>query len=156
MQSRLPKGNMPSGQPPRVNFAEMVQHLEEMDRQRLRQQGITEFMNNSVVHPNGMEITRLNLGMLHDRKITPENLAKIKAIHIQRYDMLEQCKKAPSKDLGLKWKELEIALQSAWGKEIDEKEFKFWAIPGCTCPKQENEHAYPNGAYITDPNCPLH
>lgn len=150
-----PGGAMPPGQP-RVNFSEMINQMEEMDRERLRAAGVTQFMDNIVRHPSGREITRLNLGMLHDNKITPENLEKIKSIHIQRYNVLETIGKAPTKELAKQWEDLELQLQEAWGKMPSRREFRFWTLPGCTCPKRENELRFPSDDFIRDPACPLH
>ena len=54
------------------------------------------------------------------------------------------------------WYELELALQDLWGFEYDPNRIKWWKYPRCTCPKLDNEDAYPAGYYITNDDCPIH
>ena len=140
----------------KVNFQGMVRHLEEADMRKLRAKGITSFMDNNVYLENGRAITKLNLGLIYEKNLTEAELQAIKDIHVKRFYLLEQIKQQPSKILGTQMHDLEIGLQVAWKREPNPKEIKFWHLPGCTCPKQDNELIYPSDSPKIDPSCPLH
>ena len=54
------------------------------------------------------------------------------------------------------WTQNEYSLQELWGFPKDPNYHKFWEMAGCTCPKMDNEDAYPTGYYIRVGDCPLH
>lgn len=54
------------------------------------------------------------------------------------------------------WEQTEFLLQELWGFPKDSKYHKFWEMSGCTCPKMDNDDAYPTGYYTRDGSCPLH
>lgn len=52
--------------------------------------------------------------------------------------------------------ELEFGLQKLWGFPLDYDWHRFWEIPGCACPKMDNEDRYPYGNYIINQKCRIH
>lgn len=54
------------------------------------------------------------------------------------------------------WFENEQLLQKLWKFREDKDYIKFWTFPACTCPKMDNDDAYPHGRYVTVQNCPIH
>jgi hypothetical protein len=54
------------------------------------------------------------------------------------------------------WEQNEYRLQELWGFPKDPNYHRFWEMAGCTCPKMDNEDAYPTGYYTRSGNCPLH
>lgn len=54
------------------------------------------------------------------------------------------------------WRNNEAQLQKLWGFEQNPAYYKEWNIPGCTCPKMDNEERYPSGMYVVSSNCPIH
>jgi len=61
-----------------------------------------------------------------------------------------------SSEYAAKWEQNEYRLQALWGFPLDSKYHKFWEMPGCTCPKMDNDDAYPTGYYTRSGDCPLH
>lgn len=58
--------------------------------------------------------------------------------------------------LYLTWYELQLALQDLWGFDYDPNYIRWWNYPRCTCPKLDNEFAYPTGNYVHNEKCPIH
>lgn len=54
------------------------------------------------------------------------------------------------------WQDNEHRLQNLWGFTADWKYHKFWTVPGCTCPKLDNQDNYPTGPYFYNDGCPYH
>lgn len=87
-------------------------------------------------------------------------LNEIKDLHYLKLEIYEAIKETRDLDL-LKWfaielTELEFNLQKVWGFDRDLRFHRFWITPKCTCPKLDNEDAYPTGFYSYNLNCPLH
>ena len=83
----------------------------------------------------------------------------IEELQRQRNDHYKRMHIAPLADLKA-WDNvctnLEFSLQKAWGFSQDIKYHKFWDRPRCTCPKMDNDDAYPYGYYVISESCPLH
>jgi len=47
------------------------------------------------------------------------------------------------------WKRQEFILQALWRFELDEKFHKDYLLPGCTCPKMDNDDAYPVQRWVS-------
>lgn len=54
------------------------------------------------------------------------------------------------------WFENEKLLQELWNFPEDENYIKFWTFPACSCPKMDNDDAYPTGFYIHSQGCLIH
>lgn len=54
------------------------------------------------------------------------------------------------------WIENERTLQQLWQFKVDDKYIKTWWYPKCTCPKMDNDDAYPTGYYYVNTSCPIH
>lgn len=54
------------------------------------------------------------------------------------------------------WIKNEQTLQALWGFKQEDRFIKHWYYSFCTCPKMDNDDAYPTGMYITSQNCPIH
>jgi len=55
------------------------------------------------------------------------------------------------------WIELNEELQDIWGLDRDHEMHRFWEIPGCICPAQDNEERYGWGrGQIIASGCPIH
>ena len=87
-----------------------------------------------------------------DTKLTINNLHYIKEIIEQQATLNNKI----AKKLYVTWYELNLALQDLWNFEYDPNYIKWWKYPKCTCPKLDNEDAYPTGYYVIDNNCPVH
>lgn len=53
------------------------------------------------------------------------------------------------------WRENQYLLQDTWKFERNPNYFREWTLPGCTCPKMDNEDRYPYGRVISD-SCLIH
>jgi hypothetical protein len=59
------------------------------------------------------------------------------------------------KDCFKEWKKLEFCLQALWRFELDASYHKDYLLPGCTCPKMDNDDDYPALRHVSG-NCLLH
>lgn len=93
-------------------------------------------------------------------RLTLEQIAVIEELHIKRDKLFDKMarnnNKEKLKEMDKECREIEFALQDAWGFEREDKFHKFWLRPHCCCPKLDNEDRYPTGYYVMSDNCPLH
>jgi hypothetical protein len=54
------------------------------------------------------------------------------------------------------WYQFEKTLQELWKFPNEDAFIRFWRYPYCTCPKLDNDDAYPTGFYTTNGDCPIH
>jgi hypothetical protein len=54
------------------------------------------------------------------------------------------------------WMENEKLLQKLWKFKEDEGYIRTWNFPACSCPKMDNEDAWPYGPYIKSQSCIVH
>lgn len=54
------------------------------------------------------------------------------------------------------WLDNEKILQKLWKFKEDDNYIKFWTFPACSCPKMDNDDAYPTGRYVTSQGCLIH
>lgn len=90
--------------------------------------------------------------------LSQDRVLTIDLLHTVR-DLIEVCAKQSedvAKDLYSIWLKNETTLQKMWGFDEDVKYIKWWNYPRCTCPKMDNDDAYPSGYYVTSGNCPIH
>jgi hypothetical protein len=88
------------------------------------------------------------------------NLDALKDMHTLKLviylDIEQETDPKRLKQLDLDLQEIEFELQDLWGFPRDARYHKFWLRPKCTCPKLDNEDAYPTGFYTTNQECPIH
>lgn len=112
-----------------------------------------------VVEYKGKEMHLINKRLL-DSQNCWENLEKIKALHVKRYELFDKLGKTKKleklQEIDLDLKNLEFELQDLWGFPRDVNFHKFWNRPKCLCPKIDNDDRYPTGYYIIAGKCPLH
>lgn len=100
----------------------------------------------------------INKALAKKQGLTQETIEKIEALHKKR-DSLEarrlNCSLDPDSFLIL-WTVNEYRLQELWGFPKNAAYHRFWDAKGCTCPKMDNDDAYPSGHYVINQNCPLH
>ena len=100
----------------------------------------------------------INLNLAKERNLSPETIEDIEFLHCVR-DNLNKLRltKKVERALYLKaWTSNEYLLQTLWGFSKDAAYHRFWDAEGCTCPKLDNDDAYPTGYYIINQDCPLH
>jgi len=104
--------------------------------------------------------SRINIGLAIRQKLTYVEINKILAMHLEENRLkgiMKRCKKQTTlRNYYLKWTQLQYRLQKLWRWEQDILYHRWWDLPGCTCPKQENGQIYPSKRAIYDGDCPMH
>ncbi len=102
----------------------------------------------------------INMNLTNLQYLQLEQVEHIEDLHIKRDNLFDKMAKANDKEklkeMDKECREIEFALQDAWGFEREGKFHKFWLRPHCCCPKLDNEDRYPTGYYVMSDNCPLH
>lgn len=100
----------------------------------------------------------INMQLANERKLSDEDIKNI--IYRQKYrETLAEMYTSGKYSARLyqeEWTANEFELQKLWGFPEDQQYHKFWKMQGCTCPKMDNEDAYPTGFYVNNGSCPLH
>ena len=110
------------------------------------------------VHNKGL---RLNERLILQQKLSESEVEHILRLHELK---LKVCAKMealppdnPEVEVGAKvLEQLEFLLQEAWKFPRNANFHRFWEMPHCTCPKMDNEDAYPSGYYVKSLCCPVH
>lgn len=100
----------------------------------------------------------INYDLARERGLDPKTIALIEE-HQQFRETLGEMYEAGKLSRRIykeEWIENEYMLQALWGFKEDPRYHKFWNMKGCTCPKLDNEDAYPTGFYTLNASCPLH
>lgn len=103
--------------------------------------------------------TVLNPSLLSKQKCTLEDIAALLGLHARKIALFKEMEVAEDFSLeayGRELREVEYALQRAWGFPQSAKYHRFWEVPRCTCPKMDNEDRYPTGNYVVDEKCLVH
>ena len=100
----------------------------------------------------------VNMQLANKLGLSDATIAAIKYRQERRTHLkvLYSTKVFTSKQYVEEWTDNEYHLQELWGFPKDSKYHKFWEMAGCTCPKMDNEDAYPTGYYYKSLDCPLH
>ena len=110
------------------------------------------------VHDEGIW---LNEHLILQQKLSESEVAEILRLHEYKLTIRAKMKalppdnpkiKAYAKDL----EQVEFLLQDAWKFERNIHYHKFWEAPHCTCPKMDNDDAWPSGHYVRHLGCPVH
>lgn len=116
-------------------------------------------MNNNLEVIVGKRSVTLSKRLL-DTQNAWENLDAIKECHkhiLTLYTVIdEQNDPEVLKEVDGQITDIEFQLQKLWGFPQDKNFHRFWLRPKCTCPKMDNDDAYPTGYYNISGDCPLH
>lgn len=112
---------------------------------------------------NGEPKFRINPNLVKKQGVE-DKVADIVALHVKKLEIFEEMKSLEVNNLTIpKLKELNIKaiyiekeLQYIWKFPYNEKFFKFWDTPHCSCPRMDNIDNYPKGPYFNSTNCPIH
>lgn len=106
--------------------------------------------------------------LLIKQKVTPSGLERIKRLHREHKQILAKIKSLraiksvkENSNSSLKvWATAAdasmVEIQKAWNYPINPYYHKFWTLPHCKCPTEDNEKKWPKGPYEYDTRCPLH
>lgn len=103
---------------------------------------------------------KLNEGLIRKQGLNEESIDKLLVLHkrkLEIYQFIETIEDEEALRVFAKHiTDLEFNLQETWGFPKNAKFHRFWETPKCTCPKMDNEDAYPTGYYVISGDCPLH
>jgi len=116
-----------------------------------------------VIKPNGEVLTHINLHLLKKQKAEC-NLDKIVDLYIIKnsiFEKMQELEPIPKNKIKLlmlahESVEVEKKLQYFWNFAYNEKYFRFWEIPHCTCHSLDNLDNYPTGPYWYSQYCIIH
>jgi len=108
----------------------------------------------------GSVVTYLNERLAKQQKVTDEQLAALRLSHQVRFVLFKEAKATKDrrklKLLAKLFDELEFMQQEQWNFPQDPNFHRFFELPGCTCPKLDNEDALGTIYRITDLQCAAH
>lgn len=111
------------------------------------------------IYSRGLLAYNINPRLLTQQKAW-KNLEKIKEVHQLKEIFHQMIKETDDAEtllfLSRNLTECEFELQRLWRFTPDARYHRFWFTPKCSCPKWDNEDAYPTGYYVTNSNCMLH
>jgi len=105
-------------------------------------------------------VISINMKLAEELKLSIETIRLIEHYHRIREDFITQMGRGGTKEV-LRFydsilEEIEFNLQELWGFEKNKNYHRFWERPYCTCPKMDNDDAYPYGLYVISSSCILH
>ena len=104
---------------------------------------------------------RLNEHLILQQKLSESEVLQILKLHEYKLTIRAKMRALPSDNPKIKayakdLERVEFLLQDAWKFERNINYHKFWEAPHCTCPKMDNDDAYPTGYYVRHLGCPVH
>jgi hypothetical protein len=105
---------------------------------------------------------RLNRRLVIQKNLSDEQIVYILHLHEMKLMIMDNMSKTDvsDRDALVKMAEnitsLEYQLQDAWDFPRNEDYHCFWYLPHCSCPKLDNDDAYPSGWYVRSSDCPIH
>lgn len=107
------------------------------------------------------EGVRLNERLILQKNLSESEVEQILRLHEYRLTIRAKMRALPSDNPKVKayakdLEQIEFLLQDAWKFERNINYHKFWEAPHCTCPKMDNEDAWPSGYYVKALDCPVH
>ena len=102
----------------------------------------------------------INMKLAKARNLSEQDILDIKVLHEGR-EYIEAVMRLVDSPATLQalfkaWTDNEYALQEKWGFARDANYHKWWYVPKCSCPKLDNDDAYPLGYYAVNMDCPVH
>lgn len=102
----------------------------------------------------------VDINMVKFQELGDHDIEMLKSLYAEKLSYYEQMEDIDDVSelsrLALEVTKVEYELQQAWKFEENRAFHKFWEVPKCLCPKDDNELAYPSGYYSYRTNCPVH
>lgn len=105
----------------------------------------------------------LNTRLVKQQGLNKDEEQGIINLHIRKQNLFDEMDRAlligdkdELKRLDALVTDLEFVLQDAWRFPRDIKFHKFWERPGCSCPRMDNNDAWPTGYYVRSGGCLIH
>lgn len=106
-----------------------------------------------------MDTIKLNETLIAKCGLSPFAVAEIIQLHWRRkavMGVMEEAEKSDLKRLAAMITKIDFKLQKLWGFPYNANFHRFWLLPGCECPKVDNEERYGTKHFIFVDNCPIH
>lgn len=143
----------------KLEIEEIIKQLKE-ERRKVQQEYIQKIGYEPIVELDTNVKIMLNPILLFKQGVDENKFKKLAEAHKNKHKILEKMKitdeKSTLKFLAETITQIEFSLQRLWGFPEDINYHRFWELPKCTCPKLDNEDAYPTGYYVRVQSCPLH
>lgn len=102
------------------------------------------------------EKIQLNYLLVLKQKLSEEDVKEIKRLHKKIARLYDKIEKTKDKAILQEIEDATMDLQRAWKFEPNKNYHEFWRIPGCECPKYDNEDLKGVDLAIYSQNCPWH
>jgi len=116
--------------------------------------------NLEVKLSNGTYITSLNSMLVRKQKLIGLEIELLKISHITRYYLFGMMELTEDPELlrqyAAKFEELEYLQQTLWRFEPNKDYHRWYDVPKCTCPKQDNDDLFGCKQRIIDLKCIIH
>lgn len=106
-----------------------------------------------------MDTIKLNETLIAEQGLSLFAVAKIRQLHRRRKAIvgtMEETEKSDLKRLAAMITKIDFKLQKLWGFPYNANFHRFWLLPGCECPKVDNEERYGTKYFIFVDNCLIH
>jgi len=114
----------------------------------------TWIINKELAIKQGLDNIRLlQIANIYRKKLKIERCMKRYYEQYLKYEA--PYKRKELKTLHKEWQHLEYCLQALWRFELDSRYHKDYLLPGCTCPKMDNDDIYPIQRLV-NADCILH
>lgn len=110
-----------------------------------------------------VRVLAVNPGIVKKQGLDSNRVEKILQLHIDRMELVDGMRELdPTKDLQalldleLKHREIQYALQAAWGFSRDRSMHDWFEVPHCSCPKMDNRERKGTPYQIRSLDCIYH
>ena len=106
-------------------------------------------------------LTHLNSRLAERQKVTANQLQALRASHVVRRTVFDLAKANIDHPTTLQmlarvFDNLENEQQALWNFPVDPNHHRFFDMPGCTCPRMDNEERLGTPYKTYDTTCPIH
>lgn len=117
-----------------------------------------------LVTYNGQPVHRVSPALALQQRLSDEGLETIKALHCDRLEQYERFQVAVAKSVSPEEMNVlideftarEFKMQEVWGFSQDVNFHRFWDIPGCLCPRMDNDERVGTPYKVYNGSCPIH
>ena len=114
-----------------------------------------------VIGLDGKVITHLNSRLAVRQKVTDDQLQALRASHVVRRTIFDLAKANETHATTLRmlarvFDNLENEQQLLWNFGADPNFHRFFDMPGCTCPRMDNEDRLGTPYHVYSGDCPIH
>ena len=113
----------------------------------------------SITYKNKI-IMKLNETLLAHKNMDTAHVEQILLEHVNRLHIEDAMSNITDpvelRALYAEWVKSQFRLQDLWGFERNPNRHRWWSVPGCDCPKMDNEDRYGSNMFIMSSKCVIH